>query len=47
MIYPPPISKGDCIGLAAPASPISKEERDACVAVLKELGFQEIGRAHV
>ncbi|MCI8893922.1 MAG: LD-carboxypeptidase [Lachnospiraceae bacterium] len=40
MIYPPPISKGDCIGLAAPASPISKEERDACVAALKELGFQ-------
>lgn len=40
MIYPPPISKGDCIGLVAPASPISREERDACVQVLEELGFR-------
>lgn len=39
MIYPPPISKGDCIGLAAPASPISREERDACVRALEKLGF--------
>ena len=40
MLYPPPLSKGDCIGLVALASPISKAERDGCVKILTELGFQ-------
>lgn len=40
MIYPKPLSKGECIGLVAPASPITKEERDQCIQVLEKLGFQ-------
>lgn len=40
MIYPPPISKGDCIGLTALASPITRKERDDCIAAMEDLGFQ-------
>lgn len=40
MRFPPPLRPGDRVGLAAPSSPVSTEERDQCIAVLESMGFR-------
>jgi muramoyltetrapeptide carboxypeptidase len=40
IIRPPALQEGDCIGLAAPASPFKHETLAAGVAVLHDLGFR-------
>lgn len=39
VVRPPALREGDCIGLAAPASPFQLEEFHAGVKVLQDLGF--------
>ena len=40
LIRPPALRTGDCIGLAAPASPFSEEALQEGVEVLQEMGFR-------
>lgn len=42
MIYPKPITRGACVGLIAPASPVAPEERRSCEQSLHMLGFSVI-----
>lgn len=40
LLYPPALRQGDCIGLAAPASPFNHQALSAGIAVLQGLGFR-------
>lgn len=40
MIFPKPLHRGDTVGLAAPSSPVTKEERDESVRFLERMGFR-------
>lgn len=40
MIFPKPLKHGDRVGLAAPSSPVSREDRDRCVLQLESMGYQ-------
>ena len=41
-LWPPPVSPGEAVAVAAPASPVSREDWDAGVAILKEWGFKVV-----
>lgn len=42
MIYPQPLAPGACVGLIAPASPVTPQERRNCEICLRSLGFRVI-----
>lgn len=40
MIFPPPLHRGDTVGLAAPSSPVTGKERDESVRFLESMGYR-------
>lgn len=40
MIFPEKLKQGDTVGLAAPASPVSRERRDEAAALLEGMGYR-------
>jgi muramoyltetrapeptide carboxypeptidase len=47
LIWPPPLNPGDAVGVAVPASAISREAWEAGVQVLEDWGFKVIPRPEV
>lgn len=46
MMLPKPLKPGACVGLIAPSSPVTPEEREDCVTQLKDMGFlPQLGEA--
>jgi muramoyltetrapeptide carboxypeptidase len=41
-LWPPPVNPGDAVAVAAPASPVSREDWDKGVAILRDWGFKVV-----
>lgn len=41
-LWPPPVLPGDAVAVAAPASPVSRQDWDAGVAILQDWGFKVV-----